>query len=189
MNISPTEAEAALAAIETIAQRTRRSIASSGAYITLIATGIVWLIGHMATQFLPAQIVPYIWLASSFLGGGLAIMLGIRLGKRVRSPSTAVIAKRIGGFWLLLVFYCAATLAVARPADGKQLTVIIVLFYLIGQLAMGLLFSFDSVWWTLPITVLVLISYFLLPGYFYLAMSLLGGGGMILIGLYIRFRW
>jgi hypothetical protein len=60
---------------------------------------------------------------------------------------------------------------------------------MLGQLAMGLLFSFSSVWWALPITFLALAGYFLLPGIFYLWMALLGGGGMIILGLYIRFRW
>jgi hypothetical protein len=90
---------------------------------------------------------------------------------------------------LFLVFFCAVTIAVAWPLDGKQVTVLIVLFAMIGHLAMGLLLSFSAVWWPLPITALVLISYFLLPGFFYLWMGILGGGGMIALGLYIRLRW
>ncbi len=189
MNISPNEAEESLAAIQTVMQKTRHSIASSGTYSTLIVTGIVWLVGYLCTQFLSGAIVVYIWIGLSILGSILATALGIRMGKRVRSPSTAATAKRIGLFWLLLVFYCLATIAVAWPIDGKQLTIFIVLFIMVGQLAMGLLFSFTSVWWTLPITALVLISYFLLPGFFYLWMGVLGGGGMIVLGLYIRSRW
>ena len=46
MNISPNEAEEALAAIQKMTQKTRHSIASGGAYITLIVTGIVWLVGY-----------------------------------------------------------------------------------------------------------------------------------------------
>jgi hypothetical protein len=111
------------------------------------------------------------------------------MGRRVRSPSTAATAKRIGLFWLLLVFFGMAAIAVAWPLDGKQVTALVVLFIMVGQLAMGLLFSFASVWWVLPITALVLIGYCLLPGFFYIWMSLLGGGGMIALGLYIRTRW
>ena len=188
MNISPTEAEEALAAIQRMKQKTRHSIANSGICISLIVTGIIWLVGYTCTQFLPKEIVVYIWIGLSILGGTLATVLGIRMGKRVRSPSTAATAKRIGLFWLLLVLYCIATIAVAWPMDGKQLTIFIVLFFMVGQLAMGLLFSFASVWWPLPITALVLISYFLLPGFFYLWMGVLGGG-MIVLGLYIRSRW
>jgi len=48
MNISPDEAEEALVAIQRMTQKTRHSFASSGAYISLIATGIVWLVGICA---------------------------------------------------------------------------------------------------------------------------------------------
>jgi len=178
-----------LAAIQIVTQKTPHSIASSGAYIFLIVTGIILLIGFMCTQFLPGGIVVYIWVGLSVLGSIVGTALGIRMGKRVRSPSTAVTAKRIGIFWLLLVFYCSATIAVALPLEGKQITVIVVLFMMVGQLAMGLLFSFDTVWWALPISALVLIGYFLLPGFFHLWMSLLGGGGMNALGLCIRSRW
>ena len=189
MNISPDEAEEALAAIQKITQKTRHSIASSGAYIFLFVTGIVWLVGFLSTQFLTGEIVATIWIGMSLLGSALSILLGIRMGPRVRGPSTAASTKRAGIFWLLLVFYGIAAVAIARPTDRKQVTMFIILFIMIGQLAMGLLLSFSSVWWALPITALALIGYFLLPGIFYLWMAVLVGGGMILLGLYIRLRW
>ena len=188
MNVSPSEAEEALAAIQTMAQKTRHSIASGGTYITLIVTGIIWLIGFMCTQFLPKEIVGYIWTGLSILGCIVGTVLGIRMGKRVRSPATAPMAKRVGLFWLLLVFYGIAAIAIARPTDGKQATMFVILFIMLGQMSMGLLFSFSSVWWTLPITALALVGYFLLPDIFYLWMAILGGGGMIALGLYIRSR-
>ena len=189
MNISPNEAEEALAAVQRTAQKTRHSVASSGAYITLITTGIVWLVGYTCTQFLRGEIVVYIWIGLSILGSTLATAFGTRMGKRVRSPSTAPAAKRAGIFWLVLIFYCIATIAIARPTDGKQLTMFIILFIMVGQLAMGLLLSFSSTWWVLPITALALVGYFLMPDIFYLWMAILVGGGMIVFGLYIRSRW
>ncbi len=145
MNVSPSEAEEALATIQTMARKTRHSLASSGAYITLIVTGIVWLIGFLCTQYLQGAVVAYIWIGLSLLGSTLGTVLGIRMGQRVRSPSTAPIAKRIGLFWLLLVLYGLAVIVIARPPDGKQATLLIILFIMLGQLAMGLLFSFSSV--------------------------------------------
>jgi hypothetical protein len=189
MNISPNEAEEALAAIQRIAQKTRHSVASSGSYIFLIITGAIWMVGFLSNQFLSGEIVAYIWIGMSLLGSALSILLGARMGRRVRSTSTASYAKRIGIFWLLLVFYCIAVIAIARPTDGKQLTMFIILFIMVGQLAMGLLFSFSSTWWALPITALALVGYFLLPTIFYLWMAILVGGGMIVLGLYIRLRW
>jgi hypothetical protein len=189
MNISPNEAEEALAAIQKVTQKTRHSIASSGAYIFLIITGAIWLIGFLANQFLTGAVVVYIWVGVSLLGSGLSVLLGARAGRRVRGPSTSVYAKRVGVFWLLLIGYAVATIAIARPADGKQLTLLIILFIMIGQLAMGLLFSFSSTWWALPITALALAGYFLLPDIFYLWMAILVGGGMIVLGVYIHARW
>jgi hypothetical protein len=146
------------------------------------------LIGFVCTQFLP-EISGYIWTVLGVLGSISGVVWGFRMGSRIRSPAMTATAKRVGLFWLFMVFYCVATLAVAWPLDGKQVTVFIVLFAMIGHLAMGLLLSFASIWWPLPITALVLISYFLLPDLFYLWMGVLGGGGMIALGLYIRFRW
>ena len=189
MNISPDEAEEALAATKKMIQKTRQSMASAGTYTTLIVTGIIWLIGFMCTQFLSGAIVGYIWTGLSVIGGVVGTILGFRRGQRVRSPSTGIIARRIIFFWFFLALFCLATIAVAWPLDGKQATLLVVLFILIGQLAMGLMFPFAVDWWPLPIAALALAGYFLLPAYFYLWMSLLGGGGMIALGLYIHLRW
>ncbi len=189
MNVSPDEAEEALAAIQKVMQKTRHSIAKSGAYIFLIVTGAVWLVGFLATQFLTGAVVAYIWIGASVAGSALATVAGIRRGPRVRGPSMTASARRAITFWLLLVVYAVSVIAIARPADGKQVTMFIVLFIMIGQLSMGLLLSFSSVWWALPITALALAGYFLLPGIFYLWMGLLVGSAMIALGLYIRLRW
>jgi hypothetical protein len=189
MNISPNEAEEALAAIQTMAQKTRHSIAGGGASISLIITGIVWLVGFTATQFLIGPIVVLIWIGISILGSALATILGIQAGRRVRSASSAVTGKRIALFWVFLVLFAIAALAVARPTDGKQLTMLIILFGMIGQMGMGLLLSFSATWWTVPVVALALAGYFLVPAWFYLWMALLGGGVMIVLGLYIRSRW
>ena len=189
MKVSPDEAEEALGAIQAVEQKTRHSIASGGTSVTLIVTGIIWLIGFACTQFLPAEVLPYIWVGISIIGGTVATILGIRRSKRVRSPGAAPMAKRAGLFWLILVGYAIAVIAVARPTDGKQTTTLIILFIMLGYLAMGMIFSFSSVWWALPITALALVGYYLVQDFFYLWMAILGGGGMIAMGLYIHYRW
>ena len=189
MNISTTEAEETLAAVQSIMQKTRLSIAGSGASISLIITGIVWLIGFTATQFLTGPIVAWIWIVTSIVGSALATVMGIRVGRRVRSASSAVTGKRVLIYWVLLTLFAAASIAVAHPTDGKQVTMLVILFAMTGQMGMGLLLSFSTTWWTVPVVVLALTGYFLVPAWFYLWMALLGGGVMISLGLYIRLRW
>jgi hypothetical protein len=189
MNISPNEAEEALAAIQAMMKRTRRAISSSGAYVFLIIWGVVWLVGFLCSQFLSQEIAGPAWMVLDTLGGILSAIVGIRMGRGVRSSSPTTSGKRIGIFWLLLFLYGIATVAVSWPADGKQLAMFIILFVMVGWLAMGLLLSFAAIWPSIVITALALIGYFLLPGIFYLWMAILGGGGMIALGLYIRSRW
>lgn len=189
MNISPVEAEEALAAIQAMVQKTRRSISSSGGYAFLIIWGVIWLLGFLGSQFLPQDLSGYVWMVLDILGGTLCAVIGIRMGRAVRTPSATTSDKRIGLFWLLLFFYVIATVAISWPIDGKQLSMYIILFVMVGWMAMSLLLSFISIWPGLILSALALASYFLFPDIFYLLMAILGGGGMIALGLYIRARW
>jgi hypothetical protein len=155
----------------------------------LIVWGVMWLLGFLGSQFLPQATSGYAWMILDTLGGILSAIIGIRMGRGVRSSSPTTSGKRIGIFWSLLFLYCFAAVAISWPADGKQLAMYIILFVMVGWIAMGLLLSFASVWPSLIITALALVGYFLLPGIFYLWMAILGGGGMIALGLYIRSRW
>jgi hypothetical protein len=116
-------------------------------------------------------------------------VIGIRMNRGVRSTSSTLSGKRIGLFWLLLWLFCFAAVAVLWPLDPKQLAVIIILFVMVGWIAMGQLLSLMSTSWGLAFTALALIGYFLFPSIFYLWMAILGGGGMIALGFYIRSRW
>jgi hypothetical protein len=189
VNVSPTEAEEALATIQAMMKKTRRAISSSGAYAFLFVWGVVWLLGFLSSQFLSNETAGFTWMVIDILGGVISAILGIRMGRHVRSPSATTSGSRIGIFWFLLFLYAVAAIGVSWPADGKQLAMYIILFVMVGWVAMGLLLSFASVWPGLLITALALIGYFLVPGIFYLWMAILGGGGMIALGLYIRSRW
>jgi hypothetical protein len=189
MQITPAEAEEALNAIQVVMHKIRRAVSTSGAYVFLIIWGVVWLLGFLGSQFLPNKTANLSWIILDILGGILSAVYGIRIGRGVRSTSTSTTGSRIAFFWLLLFFYCVTAVWVAWPVDGKQMAMLIILFVTVGWMAMGLLLSLASVWWGLALTGLALVGYFLLPGIFFLWMAILGGGGMIALGLYIRYRW
>ncbi len=189
MEISPSEAEQSLESIQLMVSKTKKMISNSGAYKFLILWGFIWLFGFLGNHFADGQTAAYIWIVLDILGGLGSAILGIRLGRGIRSSSGLTTGRRIGLFWLLLFVYCFLVILITNPMDGKQLAMIIILFVIIGWVAMGLLLSVASIWWGLGITVLALIGYFLLPDFFFLWMAVLGGGGMIGLGLYIRSRW
>jgi hypothetical protein len=179
MHISPTEAEEALAAIQSMVRKTKRRISQSGAYAFLIVWGFVWMFGFLASHFVHNETIGYIWMGLDILGGN----------RDIRSPSAVASGRRIAWFWLLLFFYCIAAIGVAWPLDGQKLAMFILFFVMVGWMAMSLLLSFTSFWWGLVITAIALIGYFFLSDIFYLWMAILGGGGMIALGIYIRKRW
>lgn len=189
MNITPTEAEEALEAIQVITRKTRRAISNSGAYTFLILWGAIWMVGFLNSQFLPIDQAGNVWLGLDLLGGIFSVVMGIKISRGVRGIAPVTSGRRIGIFWLLLFVYCFAAIIIARPVDGKQMAMFIIIFVTVGWIAMGLLLSLTSFWWGLAMTALALFGYFLLPGFFYLWMAILGGGGMIALGLYIRYRW
>jgi hypothetical protein len=189
MDITPKEAEEALVAIQEIMRKTRRLISSSGAYNFLILWGIIWLIGFLNSQFLPDKTAGYVWVGLDILGGIISAVIGARLNRGLRTSNTTTSGRRIAFFWLLLFLFCVAAIGIVWPVDGKQFAMFIILFVTIGWIAMGLLLSFASVWWGLGLVSLSMIGYFLLPGIFYLWMAILGGGGMIALGIYVRNRW
>jgi hypothetical protein len=188
MEITPNEAQESLNAIRTIMKKTKRMIASSGAYKFLFLWGIIWVIGFASSQFVQGALAGYIWAGLDVIGGGISAFIGIRLGRTVRTESGPS-GIRIGTFWWMLMAFCGLAILILWPIDWKQVAMVIILFVMTGWIAMGLLLSLSSVKPGLAIVALALIGYFLLPNWFFLWMAVLGGGGMIALGFYIRNRW
>lgn len=189
MKLSQNEVEEALEVINQTVKKTRSAMAKSGTYIFLINTGVIWLVGFLANQFLTGEIVKYVWIGITFVGSIGAVLFSSRMGQRVRGTLTKTYVKRIVIFWLLLILFGIGVIAVVQPIDSKQITTLIILLVMLGQVAMGLLFSFSSTWWAIPAALLALVGYFFLPDYFYLWIAVLVGGGMVVLGVYIRLRW
>jgi hypothetical protein len=189
MQISPDEAEESLAAISSMRKRMRHAVANGGAHYFLILWGVVWFLGFLGSHFFTDRIAGYVWMALDILGGLASWGMGMLLSRRFRNTSTSATSGRIGLFWLALFAYCNLTVWIAWPLDGRQLAMIIIIFAMLGWIAMGFLLSISLIGLALFVTALAFGGYYLLPDYFYLYMALLGGGTLIGSGFYIRFRW
>lgn len=189
MQVNANEAGEALSTIQAVAQKMRRAAADGNAHYFLILWGIVWFFGFLCSQFLPNKTAGIIWLGLDILGALGSWWFGQFRSRPVRTPGDAAAGRRIGLFWLTLFAYCPLTVWIAWPLNGKQLAMFIIIFVMIGWLAMSFLMSYFAVRLALFVTALAFGSYFLLPGYFYLCMALAGGGTMIGSGLYIRSKW
>jgi len=189
MQITPNEAQESLAAISSMMQKVRRAVAAGGTQYFLILWGFVWLFGFLASQFLSGKIAGYVWLGLDLLGGLASFAIGLWLRRRVRNASVSVTGGRIALFWLTLFTYCMLAIWIAGPMNGKQVAMFIIIFVLVGWMAMGFLLSISMVRVVLLVTAIAFGGYYLLPDYFYLCMAVLGGGTLIGCGLTIRFWW
>jgi hypothetical protein len=189
MEITPNEAEESLAAIGSIKKKMRHAAATGGAHYFLILWGVIWFLGFLGSYFLGDRIAARVWMVLDILGGLASWGIGVSMSRRVRNASVSATSGRIALFWWSLFAYCALTVWIAWPLDSKQLAMFIVIFAMLGWIAMGFLLSYSLIKLALFVTALAFGSYYLLPDYFYLCMALLGGGAMIGSAVYIRFRW
>jgi hypothetical protein len=189
MDVTRDEAQESLAAIQEMARRMRRAAADNGAHNFLILWGVVWLFGFTCSQFMAQHDAKYVWMGLNLLGALGSWWFGRSQGRCVRSKGDEAAGRRIGLFWATLLAYCPLTVWIAWPLNGRQLAMFIIIFVMIGWLAMSFLLSYSAYFLALFITAVAFGSYFLLPAYFYLSMALVGGGAMIGSGIYIRSKW
>jgi hypothetical protein len=189
MLLTPDEAQESLAAVEAMMQKVRRSLAQGGAPYHLILWGGVWFFGFLGSHFFSERTAGLVWLGLDVIGALGSWTLGMMFKRRVRNAGAFVPARRMAMFWLTLFFYCMLVGWIARPLDGKQLAMLIVIFAMLGWTAMGFLMSLSLVKFALLVTAVAFAGYYLLPNCFYLWMALLGSGTMIGCGLSIRSRW
>ena len=198
MNITKDEARASLAEIRDVTWHTRRAIGQGASSSILIVWGVIWMIGYSASQFVP-QYSGLIWLPLITVG---AISSWI-CGSRKRSSISDANGSRIGIFWLVLFAYAALWMVLLHPHQlpsgvewanyqpmndrqaGAFYATVPMFAYVVGGLWLGRFF----VWLGSIVTVLTVIGFFLLPGYFCIWMAFTGGGSLVVSGLYIRRFW
>ncbi len=185
MDLTPQEAQQALAEIEAVRRQARRAVAYGGAPYFLMLWGVVWFIGFLSSQFLPENISGPVWIAVTGLAAPATFLIGARLGRRVRSP----IGARLGLFWLALLAYAVLWIYLARPTDGALMSLLVVTVAMFGYVVMGLWLGGGIGWLGLAVTALALLGYFGLRPYYGLWMALVGGGALFGSGVYILRRW
>jgi hypothetical protein len=184
MNIEPSEAESALAAVRAADAQMRRALNAYGAAYHFIVWGVIWLIGftisHFATR-LPTPVAIWSWPVLDSIGMVCSWTIGIRMSKTFRNP----VGSRIGWLWILFIFYGVLGVFFVHPAGSQEATLLLIFFVMLWMSVMGLWLNSALMWAGLAVTGLSLLGYFVLPGYFFLWMAFLGGGMMIGTGIFL----
>jgi quinol-cytochrome oxidoreductase complex cytochrome b subunit len=196
--ITPEEARASLAEIDRIALLTRQMIARGGSAPIVILWGVIWMIGYATMQFFP-EAPRWFWLILDVVG----IAGSIRFGRWSRkSPVKFANGGRIGISWLILFAFAVIWLTILGPWDpnahrlanyapdlDRKIAAYWATVPMFAYVLMGLWLDRFFVWLGALVTLATLGGYFFLANYFFLWMAVIGGGSLVVSGLFIRKNW
>lgn len=166
-----------LKTIRRIMDRTQQSLGGHGGWFMVIA-GVMWLVGFTGNQFLPEEYAGWTWAVVN-TGGMIAMAwAGIHLKKYsgIRTPFW----KPIFFYWLAMAVFAMLLAWLFNVKGSNQIGLLALFIAALGYVQIGLLFQSRLIGITgVLIAVLAIGALFLVPGYFALAMAILGGGLLI----------
>ncbi|MGA7777195.1 MAG: hypothetical protein WCA85_05730 [Paraburkholderia sp.] len=181
MALSSEQASQALRDLEAVSQRSGQLYRYQRTAPMLMLWGVIWIIGFGATQLAPAS-APWLWIVLDVVG-----VLGcIYLGKHGKHDASANTSWRwLASILTIAAFYVLA-LTILPPSHGSQvaafIALIVALFYVLAGLWIGTRLAIIGI----ALAALTVFGYFMLAAYFALWMAVVGGGALILGGLWLR---
>ncbi len=172
-----------LKAIRQIMERTRQESGREGGWI-MVLWGIIWLVGFVASQFLPA-FVGWVWLVLNPLGIGITIWLSVRMSRHTVQSG---VSRAILVWWVALFAFDALIIWLFHLDLSRDLIVLILLTIAFGYFQFGLFTDRRISIIGILMAVLTVGATLLLPEYFYLTMGVLGGGLLLGSGLWFLRR-
>ncbi len=185
MQLTPQEAAAALAEVESARAAMRHIIREHRGHWYLWIWGAAWIAMPAAAQVLgdsATRLFPWICLVA----GVLSFAVGFIQRRQIKLPSDG----RCFGMFFAVVFFAVLFPFVlhVRP-EPKELYAYVCLVAMQNYVIAGLWTDTYLLWLGLFVTALILVGFFLLPGIFWLWMAVCGGGSLVLTGFYVRHFW
>ena len=180
MPITQVEAQEALRDISRTGRASAVTYGYTHASPHLIIWGLVWVLGYGICYFRPQ--FGFVWAPLVLIGIAASTYFGWQ-----SRPSGATYDWRYVTTSIAVFAFVAALFAVMPPRSDAQISaffpLLVALFYaIVGIWTRGTRLLVTSV----LVAALTLGGYFLLPQYFTLLMAVVGGGGLILGGFWLR---
>ena len=183
MDVTP---EQAADALREVARARSRSIEAYSYRVSapqVMLWGFFWIVGYGLSDLYPAQ-AGYVW---SGIGAIWALQgfLYNRSASRKAGAASGGAAWRFIAIFLTIYVFIGSTVAIMRPHGiemGAFVPMLVAAAYTIIGLWLGWRYSAIGV----AVAALTLGGFFLLPAHFLLWMAFVGGGALILTGLWLR---
>jgi len=179
--MTPSRADAT-AALHEVERAENRSTELRGYQIAaphVILWGVVWAVGYTANYLLPAW-GNATWLALVPLG----VAGDIVIGRQIRSGRERGLAMLQLGVIFMVLF--GGTLAIMQPQDGRQVGAFVPLLVAAGYGIVGVMGAPRMLIIAGLMAVLTLVGFFSVGSLFLPWMALVGGGGLIVGGIWLR---
>jgi hypothetical protein len=181
MGLSPQDALAALNDVEAADARARASQANRAGAPYLMLWGAVWVVGYVLSGLLPPHNIGWMWLGVSLAGLAATLLLPRRQssGRAFRGQTIAITTMAIWAF-------IAATYWVMQPTQGAQYLVYPALMVGLVYTLMGSIRRTRIMWVGMAVFALTVIGYAFLKPVLTFWLAAVGGGGLILGGVWMR---
>ena len=182
MGISRNEAASALSDIESTAGRSRLLKGYHASGPILMVWGVIWALGYSGMGLLPPEQWGLIWLVLDVVGVATTLLLsrGVKGGAKAGQGW-----KIIAGVLAVLAFY-GATFALFQPTSIDAAIaypgVVTGLIYA----GIGIAFTPRYLWIGAAVFAASLVGYFYVQPWLTFWMAAVGGGGLIVAGLWLR---
>jgi hypothetical protein len=179
MALSPDEAAQALNEIEAAETRSRMAYGYliGGSY--LILWGVIWVVCYSLVDYRP-DAVSMIWLVGCTFGVAGSVILGRRRRQKERRGWRALVpASSYVAFTFLL-------LMILRPHSVEESSIAVALVVSLAYVQIGVHLGDRLIFIGVGLAALSLAGYVWIPLHFHLYMAFVGGGSLILAGLWLR---
>jgi hypothetical protein len=194
MSLSPDQAAASLKEIERAGQRSAQALRYARSSPFFILWGVVWIIGYASSDLIQRlgynpRLISWLWMGLSVAGMVCTILISSRQHRaQYAADERAERHARLrwmGGALVVCLFVIAMGVVIGPhfgQVSGVFFPLLIAMFYGLTGIQRGVRFFFASI----TVTALTLGGYLYLQEYFLLWMAAVGGGSLILVGLWMR---
>ncbi len=180
MSLTPNEAADALRDIETTAKRSGEAFGYRMSAPFLMIWGMVWIVGYTGTD-ITARYAGLVWMCA-IVGGTIASAL---VGRAI-GPGRARQGWRYAALTAIIWLFLFGTYAVMGPISGRQQGAFVPLLIAAIYAGFGLWIGARYVVTGIAVAALTLFGFFYVREHFNLYMAAVGGGGLVLVGIWLR---
>lgn len=181
MNMSPQQANAALADAHQTVERSRILYGYQQRTPYFIVWGLVWFVAYSMSHFLPSK-QGSIWLVLDMLGASASFWIA-RRNQRQHGHRDDWRWLAVGATLCAFIIF---TFQILTPHSSKQIASYIPLLFGTIYVVVGIWYGPRLIVAGVAIMGLSLIGYFWIDTYFNLWMAVLGGGALVGTGLWLR---